>query len=54
MTSVPVGSSKWQVLTARNALQTTTDAIKQDPTITACDRPGCLECADALLGGPLM
>ena len=29
------------------------DAIRADPSITHCPDPGCVECADAIAGGPL-
>lgn len=47
-----VGSSRWMVLSARNALRHLTDAIKSSPSITMCGDPACERCRDAVAGGP--
>ncbi|HEX7168478.1 MAG TPA: AAC(3) family N-acetyltransferase [Acidimicrobiales bacterium] len=48
-----VGSSTWRAYPARAALALATDAMRADPSITRCDDPDCLECPDAIAGGPV-
>jgi hypothetical protein len=38
---------------ARPALDLAAAAIRAEPTITHCPDPTCLECADAIAGGPI-
>ena len=47
-----VGASRWRVLDAQATLYAATAAIGADPTITMCDNPECLRCADQQAGGP--
>jgi len=48
-----VGQSLWRAYPAREALDRAAEAIREDPDITHCDDPGCVECTDAIAGGPL-
>ncbi|MEY2468384.1 MAG: aminoglycoside 3-N-acetyltransferase [Actinomycetota bacterium] len=48
-----VGASEWRMLPARKALKLAADAIRANPSITHCPNPECIECADAIAGGPL-
>ena len=48
-----VGASQWRVFPAREALELAGDAIRTNPSITHCPNPECVECADAIAGGPL-
>ena len=48
-----VGSSHWRVFPAKAALEAAAQAIQTDPRITHCGDLSCLECRDAVLGGPL-
>ena len=48
-----VGASQWRVFPAREALELAADAIRTNPSITHCPNPECIECADAIAGGPL-
>jgi aminoglycoside 3-N-acetyltransferase len=50
---VPVGDSRWRVFPAREAMKLAAQAIRTDPSITHCPNPGCIECEDAIVGGPL-
>ena len=52
-TTVRVGSSHWRGFSAKAALEAVTQAIQTDPMITHCGDLTCLECRDAVLGGPL-
>jgi len=54
MTTIQVGDSIWRVFTAQAALQAAAEAIRRVPLITHCGDPSCLECADAIAGGPLV
>jgi hypothetical protein len=38
---------------AREALELAADAIRTTPSITHCPNLECIECADAIAGGPL-
>ena len=48
-----VGASPWRVFPASEALELAGDAIRTNPSITHCPNPKCIECADAIAGGPL-
>lgn len=50
---VLVGESRWRVFPASEALTLAAHAIRADPSIIHCPSPGCIECADAIAGGPL-
>ncbi len=52
-TTAQVGSSHWRVFPAKAALEAATQAIQTDAEITHCGGLSCLECRDAVLGGPL-
>ena len=47
-----VGASHWLALPAANALALAAKAIVRSPSITRCDDPSCMRCADAIAGGP--
>lgn len=49
---VRVGTSLWRVFAASAAAEAAADAIRADPSITHCGREDCIECRDAILGGP--
>jgi aminoglycoside 3-N-acetyltransferase len=47
-----VGSSTWRAFPAAETLTAAADAIRSDPEITHCGRE-CIECRDAIAGGPV-
>jgi aminoglycoside N3'-acetyltransferase len=49
-----VGESLWRAFPARATLEAAATAIRRDPMITHCGDSACLECRDAILGGPLL
>ena len=49
-----VGGSLWRVLPARQALDTATQAIREDPGITHCGDAQCQRCNDGVQGGPIL
>lgn len=49
-----VGSSFWRVFLAQAALTALTMALRQEPSLTRCDDPGCERCRDGIAGGPLL
>lgn len=49
-----VGQSIWRALPARDAAEAAARAIQENPDITRCGNPDCLECNDAVAGGPLL
>lgn len=49
---VLVGASRWRVFRASEALKLAAQQIRADPWITHCPSPACIECADAIAGGP--
>ena len=51
--SVIVGRSLWRAYPVESVLALAASAIRADPGITACDNPSCLECPDAVAGGPI-
>ncbi len=48
-----VGESLWRAFPAKESVALAAQAIRADPAITHCDEPGCLRCADAIVGGPI-
>jgi aminoglycoside 3-N-acetyltransferase len=48
-----VGESLWRACPAGDAVALAAAAIRTDPSITACDKPECRECTDAVAGGPV-
>ena len=50
---VVVGESTWRVFRAREVLTHAAEAIRCYPSITHCRNEHCVECADAIAGGPL-
>jgi aminoglycoside 3-N-acetyltransferase len=48
-----VGESAWRIFPAAEAIDVAARAIRNDPGITHCANPGCIECADAIAGGPI-
>ena len=53
-TTLHVGQSLWRVFPAEATLEAATDAIRRTPRITHCGNVACLECRDAILGGPIL
>ena len=51
--TVLVGESRWRAFPARDALKLAAAAIRANPSITRCPKSTCLECEDAIAGGPL-
>lgn len=49
-----VGESIWKALPAGDAANAAARAIRENPDITRCGNPDCLECSDAVAGGPLL
>jgi aminoglycoside N3'-acetyltransferase len=47
-----VGASHWRVFSATEVVNRAAAAIREDPAITHCSNPECIECADAIAGGP--
>jgi aminoglycoside 3-N-acetyltransferase len=54
MREARVGHSLWKVLPAKETLEATVSAIRAQPEITHCEDEKCIECNDAVLGGPLL
>jgi len=52
--SITVGRSTWRTYPFRGFIDHVAAAIASDPAITHCGNPDCLECRDAVLGGPLL
>ncbi len=48
-----VGNSLWTVFQASAVLPAAAQAIRANPDLTRCDNPSCLECRDAVAGGPI-
>ena len=49
-----VGASRWRAFPAREVVRLVADAVRADPEITSCGNPACLECRDAVAGGPIL
>jgi aminoglycoside 3-N-acetyltransferase len=52
-TQTTVGASRWLLFDAASAVQTAAASIRRNPSITHCPDPTCIECADAIAGGPI-
>jgi aminoglycoside 3-N-acetyltransferase len=52
-TTLIVGSSRWRIFEAARVLEIASEAIRQDPQVTACADPRCGRCRAAIAGGPL-
>jgi aminoglycoside 3-N-acetyltransferase len=52
-TTTRVGESTWRLFPARELVATAAEAIRSNPSITRCDDPACIECPDAVAGGPI-
>lgn len=52
-TRAQVGQSTWRLFPARELVAAAADSIRSDPSITRCADPGCIECPDAIAGGPI-
>jgi aminoglycoside N3'-acetyltransferase len=52
-TQTRVGGSLWRLYTASDAVRVAAEAIRRTPSITRCPDPTCIECADAIAGGPI-
>jgi aminoglycoside 3-N-acetyltransferase len=52
-TNAEVGASRWRLFHASEVLDTASSVIRQNPSITHCPDPTCIECADAIAGGPI-
>lgn len=52
-TRTRVGQSSWRLFPARELVATAAAAIRSDPSITRCADPACIECRDAIAGGPI-
>jgi aminoglycoside 3-N-acetyltransferase len=52
-TTTRVCDSTWRVFPARELVATAAEAIRSNPAITRCDDPACIECPDAIAGGPI-
>jgi len=48
-----VGASRWRLFSAADVLVVAASAIRRDPSITHCSNPTCVECEDAVAGGPM-
>ena len=49
-----VGASRWRCFPIQATLAAASAAIRMQPQITHCGDPACLECRDAILGGPIL
>jgi len=47
-----VGASAWRAFPAAEVVKRAVAAIRAQPNITHCPNPACIECADAIAGGP--
>lgn len=52
--AMTVGRSRWRAFPAREALEVAAGAIRVDPMVTHCGRPGCRSCHDMVRGGPIL
>ena len=53
-TFVTVGRSHWRVFLAAAVVDIASAVIRRDPGSTRCPRADCEQCADKILGGPLL
>ena len=51
-TTEVVGRSRWRLFPAADVVQRAAAAIGANPQVTRCNRPQCIECDDAIAGGP--
>lgn len=51
-TRLLIGSSLWRVFPAREVIDLSVAAIRNEPMITCCPDIACIRCADAIAGGP--
>jgi aminoglycoside 3-N-acetyltransferase len=49
-----VGASVWRAFPVGETVTVAAAAIRARPEITACGKPGCERCRDAVLGGPIL
>lgn len=49
-----VGASRWRAFPAGEVVRLASAAIGADPEITRCSNRACLECRDAVAGGPIL
>jgi aminoglycoside 3-N-acetyltransferase len=49
-----VGQSHWRILPVNETLAAAAAAIRAQPSITHCNDSDCLQCHDAILGGPIL
>ncbi len=54
MRETRVGQSIWRVFPAKDVLEVTTRAIREEPGLTHCGDPRCGRCNDAAVGGPIL
>ena len=52
-TTTTVGASCWRLFNAGDVVRAATAAIRSNPSITHCADPTCIECDDAVAGGPV-
>jgi aminoglycoside 3-N-acetyltransferase len=52
-THTRVGNSRWRLYQASDTVRIAAAAIRRTPSITHCPDPTCIECADAIAGGPI-
>ena len=52
-TETQVGASRWRLYQASEAVRIAAQAIRRTPSITHCPDRACIECADAIAGGPI-
>jgi aminoglycoside 3-N-acetyltransferase len=50
---VRVGDSRWRAFPAGAVIDAAASAIRENPAMTHCGRPGCNVCPDAVRGGPV-
>lgn len=49
-----VGTSVWRAFPAREVMQLAVDEIRRRPDVTRCADAACIECPDAIAGGPII
>ena len=47
-----VGTCLWRLFPASEVLKLASDAIREQPSMTQCNRRACVRCTDAIAGGP--
>lgn len=48
-----VGGSSWRSFPAGRTLELASSRMREEPSITRCQRAECIECPDAIAGGPI-